>query len=141
MIVGEDFVKSYGGKVVTIELTEGYSTSLLIEKIYKLKMKEKKLKDVKVFNTKYKKGEKLLCIKDLVWENEMLFQEGESYPVTRISYSQCAMLESKTKYHPYYYVTDKPFYSPDEEFLTNEETHGGMGMSGFGKIDEHFKKI
>jgi rfaE bifunctional protein nucleotidyltransferase chain/domain len=34
-IAGSDFVKSYGGKVVTIELVKGYSTSHLIEKAKK----------------------------------------------------------------------------------------------------------
>lgn len=32
-IVGSDFVLSYGGKVETIKITEGYSTSKIIEKI------------------------------------------------------------------------------------------------------------
>ena len=32
-IVGADFVKSYGGKVITIELIPGYSTSGIIKKI------------------------------------------------------------------------------------------------------------
>jgi rfaE bifunctional protein nucleotidyltransferase chain/domain len=32
-IVGVDFVKSYGGKVITIELIPGYSTSGIIKKI------------------------------------------------------------------------------------------------------------
>lgn len=31
-IVGADFVQSYGGKVVTVELTHGYSTTTTIEK-------------------------------------------------------------------------------------------------------------
>jgi len=35
-IVGADIVKSKGGKVVTINLVEGYSTSALIEKINRL---------------------------------------------------------------------------------------------------------
>ena len=35
-IVGADIVKSKGGKVVTINLVEGYSTSALIEKINQL---------------------------------------------------------------------------------------------------------
>lgn len=37
-IVGYDFVKSYGGEVKTIELTPGYSTTGLIEKIAKATM-------------------------------------------------------------------------------------------------------
>ncbi|HLF34605.1 MAG TPA: D-glycero-beta-D-manno-heptose 1-phosphate adenylyltransferase [Cyclobacteriaceae bacterium] len=32
-IVGADFVKSYGGKVITIELIPGYSTSGIVKKI------------------------------------------------------------------------------------------------------------
>jgi len=35
-IVGSDFVKSYGGKIVTIDMVKGYSTSQLIEKARKL---------------------------------------------------------------------------------------------------------
>ncbi|MGB9561710.1 MAG: D-glycero-beta-D-manno-heptose 1-phosphate adenylyltransferase [bacterium] len=35
-IVGADFVRSYGGKVVRIELTEGYSTTRIIERIIEL---------------------------------------------------------------------------------------------------------
>lgn len=35
-IVGGDFVKSHGGKVVVIPFVEGYSTSQIIEKIKKL---------------------------------------------------------------------------------------------------------
>lgn len=36
-IVGADFVMSYGGKVDTVPLIEGYSTSKIIEKIQNLK--------------------------------------------------------------------------------------------------------
>jgi bifunctional ADP-heptose synthase (sugar kinase/adenylyltransferase) len=32
-IIGADFVKSYGGKVLTVNLVKGRSTSALIEKI------------------------------------------------------------------------------------------------------------
>jgi len=35
-IVGNDIVKAYGGKVVTMELIKGYSTTQLIEKMRKL---------------------------------------------------------------------------------------------------------
>lgn len=35
-IAGNDIVKSYGGKIVTIDLVKGYSTSQLIEKARKL---------------------------------------------------------------------------------------------------------
>lgn len=36
-IVGKEFVESYGGKVVTVPLTEGFSTSYIIDKILSLK--------------------------------------------------------------------------------------------------------
>ena len=35
-IVGHDIVQAHGGKVITIELTEGYSTSSVIEHILSL---------------------------------------------------------------------------------------------------------
>ncbi len=35
-IVGQDIVQAHGGKVITIELTEGYSTSSVIERILSL---------------------------------------------------------------------------------------------------------
>jgi bifunctional ADP-heptose synthase (sugar kinase/adenylyltransferase) len=35
-IVGYDIVKAKGGKVVTIELTKGYSTTGMLEKLRKL---------------------------------------------------------------------------------------------------------
>lgn len=35
-IVGKDFVESYGGKVSTVKLVKGYSTTLLIKKIKKI---------------------------------------------------------------------------------------------------------
>lgn len=36
-IVGKEFVESYGGKVVTVPLVEGFSTSYIIDKILSLK--------------------------------------------------------------------------------------------------------
>lgn len=41
-IVGADFVRSYGGRVVRVELTKGYSTSAIIEKIVRLYCGEEK---------------------------------------------------------------------------------------------------
>ncbi|MCX7823048.1 MAG: D-glycero-beta-D-manno-heptose 1-phosphate adenylyltransferase [Syntrophobacterales bacterium] len=35
-IVGRDFVESYGGRVVTVPLTKGFSTSYIIERISKI---------------------------------------------------------------------------------------------------------
>lgn len=104
-------------------------------------MKKRIQKIVKVFDTKYKKGEKLLCIKDVIWDGKTLFNKGEIYIVHHIEYSKCDMGNKTTKYKPFYIINEKGFCSPYEDFTDNEETIGAMGMSGYGHIDAHFKSI
>lgn len=52
-------------------------------------MKKYKYKKIISFNTKYKRGDELVCIKDLISDNEILFNVGETYLVTGIKYSEC----------------------------------------------------
>jgi len=106
----------------------------------KSKHKIRHNKEKKVFNTMYKRGDKLECIKDVVCNEETLFQQGESYIIDHLEYSQCGYPDKTTKYQPFYFISKYPFFSPNEEFITDEETHGGQGMSGFGNINVYFKK-
>lgn len=98
------------------------------------------------FNTKYKVGDNIKCIKNLTPQDyfgNIPFIEGQSYPVTNILYSKCGGYPDKTTlYQPFYFVNGNyPFYSPDEKFIVDEESHGGYGMSGCGLIDNHFTKV
>ena len=77
---------------------------------------------------------------------EVLFKADESYAVNAIDYSQLG-IGDRTMYHPYYYINDInglakhcAFFSPDEEFITDEKSHGGSGMSGHGNVNIHFQK-
>lgn len=104
-------------------------------------MKKYKYKKIVSFNTKYKKGDTLECVKNVIFSDKILFQEGENYTIHHISYSECG-IDKTTEYKPFYFMNEKHcFYSPDETFVTKEETHGASGMSGYGHVDEHFKKV
>lgn len=96
------------------------------------------------FNTKYKVGDNIKCIKNLTPQDffgDNPFIEGQSYPVTNIIYTKCRKDDNTTSYWPFYFVNGLyPFYSPDEEFIVNEISHGGQGMSGCGLIDDYFTK-
>jgi len=117
---------------------------------------------MKTFNTKFKSGDILLCIKDVVHNEVTLFHKDESYIVDSVKYSHIS-LGDKTIYRPVYLVNGwlglwhekitnikikltkldtsrkYEFFSPDEEFVTDEKTHGASGMSSYGNIDIHFK--
>jgi len=96
---------------------------------------------MKRFDTKYKKGEKLYCIKDVIWDDEIIFHKGETYTIDKIEYSHWGDLD-KTTYVPFYIIKKKyGFCTSHEEFVVKEESHGGCGMSGYGPIDAHFKGI
>jgi hypothetical protein len=97
-------------------------------------------KKVTSLNTKYKIGEFLYCIKDVIWNEKILFHQGETYVVNDIEYSKSGGLKTTT-YWPHYLVNQYSFYSPYEEFVVNKESHGGSGMSGYGNVDVHFKSI
>ncbi|HII95292.1 MAG TPA: hypothetical protein HA367_06125 [Candidatus Methanofastidiosum sp.] len=104
------------------------------------------------FNTKYKSGDILLCIQDVVYNGVTIFHANESYSVNSILYSRIS-LGDKTRYKPNYLVNDcipqNPslldtsrvyvFFSPEEEFIKDEKNHGASGMSSHGNIDIHFK--
>lgn len=100
--------------------------------------KYKHSNNTKFFNTKFKKGEQLHCIKNVIYNDEIIFHEGKSYIVSKIEYSQCAQKNKTTEYSPYYLIGEYAFFSPNEKFIVDEETYGGSGKSGYGYIDDHF---
>jgi hypothetical protein len=92
----------------------------------------------KSFSTKYKKGDKLRCIKNVEYDNEILLKEGENYKVDSIEYSYCSE-DKGTKYNPFYIINGYIFYSPNETFFDNTYSGGASGKSSYGEIEKHFK--
>jgi len=109
-------------------------------KYRKLKPHEMK----KSFNTIYKKEEKLCCIKDVIWDNQIVFKKGDIYPIDKIEYAHHpSVKDSKqvTIYLPFYIINKKYGFGSRESFFTDEITCGGSGMSGSGYIGDFWKKI
>lgn len=100
------------------------------------------------FNTKYKAGTRLRCIKNFHYNGLGDFYSGRYYTICGITYGKCGKVSGSTMvtvYVPYYIFKDahgkELVFSSDEEFIVHVESHGGSGMSGGGRIEETFDDL